>query len=160
MRIYTAPSGVEKTTLLREVPAGDYDARIHLLLEPQRSFQRAGLVVYRNNRKHLMLGRGYCDLAPPACVGNGIYFDHVAKGERVGGNYASATTETDYAYLRITRECDLYTGYHSADGVGWTLIGSHVPDFTPTRIGITTSGDLSNQRLPADFDYFWIRSDD
>ena len=160
MRIYTAPSGVGETSLLRELPAGAYDAGIHLHFEPQSNFQDAGIVLYLDEEHHLMLGRAHCSLAPPTCVGNGIYFDHVGEGNWIGSNYAFATAETSEAYLRLEYNLGTYTGLYSSDGEEWHVIGSHVPDFTPTRIGITTSGDLTGQHLPADFDYFWIRSND
>ena len=60
-----------------------------------------------------MLGRAFCDLGPPLCVGNGIYFDHRAGGGAVGENYATVTTETGEAYLRIVHETGTYTAYYS-----------------------------------------------
>ena len=38
------------------------------------------------------------------------------------------------------------------------MIGAHTVSFSSTHIGITTGSNFSNQRIPADFDYFWLRS--
>ena len=145
--------------LLQPAPARDYEARIRLQFTPSENFQIAGLLLRLSDGNSLVLGRAYCNMGPPLCEGNGIYFDHIENSSFVPPNYATATSETTETYLRILRSGNVYTGYFSANGVTWTEIGAHTLNFTPTQVGLIASNQ--NQmvgEIPADFDFFVLES--
>jgi hypothetical protein len=112
-----------------------------LIFTPTENFQIASIMLFRNEANSLQLGRAYCGFGPPNCTnGTGIYFDYVRNGRAVGSNFALAVPEGEFAdYLRIMKVGNRYYGYYSADGVNWTLVGSHKVMFTPTYIGIRAS---------------------
>jgi hypothetical protein len=114
------------------------------------------LVIYRDDANQLTLVRAYCGHSPPTCVGNGIYFDHVEGGSIVGSSYAMPMPVQGEAYLRMIRKGSVFTGYVSADGVSWTLVGAHTPAFTATGIGLSARNFSSAPEIPADFDFFWL----
>jgi beta-xylosidase len=141
--------------LVQTIPAGDYEIQTRVLFTPTENYQTAGLVVYLDDNNYLTLGRGYCDHAPPDCVGNGIYFDSIEGGAIVVSNYPFTTTLPAATYLRLARVGDTYTAYASTDGVTWMLAGSHTITFTPTAIGLWASNRWpGGVEIPADFDYF------
>ncbi len=142
-----------KNLALQNAPTGDYTVQTRLLFTPTSKYQKAGLVVYRDNANYLMLGRAYCNESPPTCVGNGIYFDLVEGNTGVGGNYPMSTTKTSEAYLRIVRRDNIYAGYYSEDGTHWTLVGVHTASVVLPYLGLTAVSDLANAQIPADFDY-------
>ena len=157
LRIFTDSGGVgSKNLAIQRTPSGDFDVRTRVLFAPTSNYQIAGVALYQDSANYLMLGRAYCDNAPPECVGNGIYFDDVESGTLVGVNFAMPTAKMDEAYLRIVRQGNTYTGYYSEDGLSWTLVGSHTPaaGIVLSRVGLTATQDLADLRILADFDYF------
>ncbi len=72
LRIYASPlpTGGEDL-LLRAGAEGNLTIETHVLFEPSRNFQLAGLVIFQDGSNFLQLGRAFCDLAD-ICVGNGI----------------------------------------------------------------------------------------
>jgi cytochrome c len=157
LRILTTSGGVgSKNLALQNAPTGDYTVQTRLLFTPTSNYQMAGIAVYKDSANYLMLGRAYCNLAAPTCVGNGIYFDHIEGGAGVGSNYAMSTTKTGEAYLRIVKRVSTYTAYYSENGTNWTLVGTHTVGVVLPYVGLTTGQDVSNAQIPADFDYFDI----
>ena len=149
-----------RNLLLRDVPHFDYEIETRVFFTPTENFQIAGLLVGSDDTDFLMLGRAYCDLGPPDCYGNGIYFDHEENDTVVGSNYAMTTTSLGEAYLRIRREGSVYTGYVSENGADWALVGAHtaVSGLVPTAVGlIANDGGTGATEIPADFDYFRVR---
>jgi beta-xylosidase len=156
LRIMTHAGGVgDKNLLFRPAPGGDFDIRTRLVFAPTSNFQIGGLVLYQDSGNYLILGRAYCGAAPPGCVGNGIYFDRIEGGEFVGPNFATSAASPDQAYLRLTREGSMCSGYYSDDGTTWRLIGRHTPDGAAlwSKIGLTAARGGS---IPADFDFFQL----
>jgi len=51
------------------------------------------------------------------------------------------------------------SGYYSDDGVTWTLVGTHTPvaEVGYTKVGFCAARDLSDARIPADFEYIRFR---
>jgi basic membrane protein A len=157
MRIVTQAE--EDNRLVQKAPWLDFEIRTRLLFNPQENYQLAGLYVYGDDANYLKLGRAYCDVAPPACVGNGIYFDHVEGGILIGGNCALTTDIQDEAYLRIVREGAEFAGYVSTDGTAWTPVCTHTISFAPTKVGLTAGNQSSTAaEIPADFDFFVLES--
>lgn len=152
LRIVTQPEGNNR--LVTPAPAGDFEIRARVLFEPQENFQFAGISVYLDEENFLNLGRAYCNVGPPTCLDNAIYFDFVEGGVFVPPNYAMTTTVTAEAYVRIERSGSSYTGYVSTDGTSWQLVGTHSAVFTPAFVGLYASGQSAVTEIAADFDFF------
>ena len=161
LRIISHPGPpAAENLLLTEAPMGDYTVTTRVFFAPTSNFQFAGLVLRMNDDNWLAFGRAFCNLDPPLCVGNGIYFDRVEDGAMVGDNYATATTNQGEAFLAVRRENDTYSAFYSEDDITWTLIGTHTldPGVDPSAVGVSAWNDLSDLRIPADFDFFQIRT--
>ena len=157
LRILTSSESVAgKNLALQNAPTGDYTVQTRLLFTPTTNYQKAGIVVYRDNANYLVLARQYCNEPAPTCVGNGIYFDRMEGGTGVGSNYALSTTKTGEAYLRIVKRGGTYTAYYSENGSTWTLVGAHTMGVALPYVGLTAVRDLLDAQIPADFDYFDI----
>jgi hypothetical protein len=157
MQVITQSPGMNR--LVQNTPPKDFVIRTRQLFTPVENIQFAGLTVFNDFENKLVFGRAYCDLGPPACVGNGIYFNHVEGGNPIGSNYATSISATGEAYLRLVRDGSTYTGYVSENGTEWTEIGTHAIGFTPTNIGFYVDGQSSTTATPADFDFFVIEYD-
>ena len=143
--------------LVQNAPVSDYELQTRVVFTPTEDFQIAGLMAYQDDNNALTLGRAFCDIPPPTCVGNGIYFDRVEGGALVGGNFGMTTTVQGNAYLRMLRHGNVYTGYVSTDGANWILVGVHTVTITPTQIGLKASNQAQGAtEIPADFDFFTI----
>lgn len=146
--------------LVQDVPSGDYEIQIRLIFTPTENFQIAGLLIYQDDGNWLTLGRAFCDLPPPMCVNNGLYFDRVEGGDLVGSNYAMTTPVQEETYLRLQRQGAIYTGSVSFDGSAWTPVGVHTATIRPTKIGLKCSNQIQGAgEIPADFDFFTLIDD-
>ena len=156
--IYSANNGMDSTEL-----SGDFSITTHLLFEPTRNFELAGLVIYQDKNNFFQFGRAYCDLTGP-CSGNALYFDYANDVNVFGENYDTAITSTSEVYLRLTRDGQTITGWYSEDNATWVSIGSHTmaPDFQVNGVGLTSAQDFYREELvpqtPADFDFFDLSS--
>ena len=161
LRLITYPGGLAasggtptNSILLREAPAGNFGVETLLQFTPTSNFQLAGLIIYQSDTSYLQFGRVYCDVGD-SCVGNGIYFDNIENGNFSGGNFATSVNERSLAYLRLTWQGNVYTGYYSEDGNNWITIGQHESIVTPLQVGLVAH-QASNGREAADFDYFLV----
>ena len=156
--IYSANNGMDSTEL-----SGDFSITTHLLFEPTRNFELAGLVIYQDKNNFFQFGRAYCDLTGP-CSGNALYFDYANDVNVFGENYDTVITSTSEVYLRLTRDGQTITGWYSEDNATWVSIGSHTmaPDFQVNGVGLTSAQDFYREELvpqtPADFDFFDLSS--
>lgn len=147
--------GGDAPLLLRPAPEGDFALRARLEFSPQADFQFAGLLVYQDDDHYVALGRSYCGFIPP-CVGDGVYLDNdeaSLAGEEttvaVGGLLAGVAIE-----LRLVRRGQTYTGYWSADGLTWAVVGSTTASFVPEWVGLLATTSASGApALEARFDY-------
>jgi len=143
--------------LLRDAPSGDFEITTYVEFHPNENFQFAGLIVYESDDRFLALGRAFCGARLLNCVGNGIYFDAEGTGRSSTESF-SASHGLGQAYLRITKRGAAYSGYYSADGVIWELIGRHLTSgFTPQEVGLyTADSDTGAREIPAEFDLFRV----
>ncbi|MGD9094032.1 MAG: hypothetical protein PVF74_14380, partial [Anaerolineales bacterium] len=148
-----APPGTAHR-LIQVPPAGNYEVRTRMLFTPTTNFQIAGIVFWQNSDNMLLLGRAYCDVGPPACVGNGIYYDQISGGAFTQ-NFATTVANPSEAYFRVVRVGDAYHALFSDNGSSWTIIGMHIAGDFP-EVGMTSAQDYAQIELPADFDYFSI----
>ena len=102
----------------------------------------------------------FIEILPEACQGNAIYFNNIdhdvgipEEGYSLGPQFPTRTAEISEAYLRITREGRIYTGYYSDDGGNWMLIGKQESDLMPFYVGLHTFG-AEKYNAYAEFDYF------
>lgn len=160
LRITTQPGGLFEQAndlhniLLRSVPVGDWDLRVLSAFTPTENFQSAGLILYGDDDNYLRFGRGFCDLGPPGCPGDGLYFDLEEDGQTVGTNRALALTEAGPLWLRLTRRGQVYSASHSADGITWSSVGTHTTSgWLPVGLGLYSGGNVGQTGdAPADFD--------
>jgi len=152
MQIISEHPGMNR--LVQMTPEKDFVIRTRMLFTPVENFQFAGLTVFNDFENKLVLGRAFCDTSPPACVGNGIYFDHTEGGNPIGDNYGTSLPTTSEAYLRLVREGPNFTAYVSENGTEWQEIGTHAIGFDPMYIGFYVDGQSSTTPTPADFDFF------
>lgn len=155
MRIRTRQA--EANRLVRFIPPANFEMRTRMLFTPVENFQIGALYVYLDSQNLLKFGRAYCNLGPPFCVGNGIYFDHIHNDVAVGSNFATAWPAGEEVYLRLVKNGATYTGFASTNGTSWTEIGSHTIAFEPNKIGlVATNQGQPVSEIPADFDYFLV----
>lgn len=158
LRIIASSLGTgEENLLLRPVAEGDFTIRTRVLFEPDTNFQSAGLVIWQDEENFLQLGRAFCDVEG-ACVGSGLYFDHIAGGGLVDGNFATPLESSD-VYLRLERRGDMVRAFYSLDeAISWYEIGTHwLPsNFQVNGVGLESSLDFNTPDwdIPADFDFF------
>jgi hypothetical protein len=156
MRITTQEANAN--LLVRDAPLGNFEIRTHVLFTPTENYQIAALQVYGDDNNYLKLGRAFCDVPPPNCVGNGIYFDDIENGVFTGSNYAITLPVSNEVYLRIVRNGNTFTGYASPNGTSWTELGAHTVGFSPVKIGLAASNQGQPvTEIPADFDFFILQ---
>jgi beta-xylosidase len=139
--------------LVREPPAGDFEAITLVRFDPASNFQFAGLVVFQDKGNVLQFVHGFCDL-PETCVGKGIYFDNF-EGGYIVANHKVAISNSEI-YLRIRRVGNTYIGSYSEDGENWITVGEHAREFSKVQIGLLA--DQSSTAIPALFDFFHLIS--
>lgn len=153
--------------LVRNAPEGDFEIVARLLFTPYSNFQSAGIQMIQDAGHYIDLRRGMCSyiaILPEACQGNAIYFHNVdhdvgvpEEGYSIGAQFPTRVAEQSEAYLRLTREGRIYTGYFSADGENWRLIGRHESDLFPFYVGLMTCC-AETYEANADFDYFALEA--
>jgi beta-xylosidase len=152
LRIVLTNDRPPRNLLVRDVPYEDFQIVTFVRFKPSSNFQFAGLLVFRDDKNTLALGRAYCDVSSQ-CVGNGIYFDNVQNGELQGSNFAADTQIKDGAYLRIDKSGTKFTGYYREDGTDWMMIGEHDFPGVDLKVGLITANSPV-AGMTAYFDYF------
>ncbi len=150
-------SGGVDTLLLRSIEEDDFEIITRVGFEPQRNFQRVGLVIAEDDQNFLALLRAYADVGNN--LGNGIYFDHVARtapnyDDPDFRNFATSISDPSNVYLKLRKEGQTYTSYYSLDGQSWVMIGEHLSQIAPVSYGLLIG--RSDRPISADFDYFEI----
>jgi hypothetical protein len=112
--------------LVRDAPQGSFEISTRVLFLPYSNFQTAGMVVYKDEGCNLSFHRGTCESifeVPDLSQSNAVYFIHTDRelaeedrGYAVGPQFPTRTDVVGEAYLRLTREGSMYTGYFSEDG--------------------------------------------
>lgn len=150
--------GEPKNFLVFAAPDGNFEIATLLNFAPTSNFQFAGLLIYQGQGNAMQFGRAFADCGAPAvCPGNAIYFDIVEAGQGGRPNFATVVTSAGQAYLRLRREGTTYTGYYSADGSEWIMIGQHESTIAPAFVGLIGS-QAYQEETTADFDYFTIEA--
>jgi beta-xylosidase len=144
-----------RNLLLRTAPAGNFQIETKVTFSPVANYQIAGLIIYESPQNIVQAGRAFCDL-PDTCVGDGLYVDYYQDGNFVTPNYAAPYPESQ-VYLRLMRQSDTYTFQSSSNGSQWILRGGTVSTMNPLQVGLV-AGQNTSSVIPAQFDYFEIRS--
>ena len=143
--------------LVQNAPGGDYEIQTRVVFAPTENFQIAGLLIYQDDGNFVRLIRLFCDIPTPSCIGNGIYFQRIEGGAFTGSSFAMTMALPGDAYLRVTRQGNVYTGYVSEDGSNWIELGVHTVTIAPTKIGLGASNSMQEAaEIPADFDFFTL----
>lgn len=155
LRITIQPSGLTNH-LVQLAPPGDFEIETKLSFTPTVNFQFAGLYVYEDGDNFMAFGRAYCSF----CSGNAIYFDFIENGEFDQDNLATVFDPPGDTYLKIVREGTAYSGYISANGTDWTLVGTKNSALKHGYIGLLAVNQFDEgPSASADFDYFKLRDD-
>jgi len=161
LRITTQAGGLfsaannARNLLLQDAPDGDWTVETRLVFSPAQNFHSAGLLAYQDDDNYVLLAHGFCDLQPPYCVGNGVYFDLEEDG--ASGGHAVVPIAAETLYLRLGRSDEAYQASVSSDGIDWTPVGQYSPaePFASLRLGLVAT---SAPEIPADFDYACVRA--
>lgn len=145
--------GTVTNLLLRNAPEGNYEIETRMNFAPKGNFQIGALVIYESGPNFVQFGRAFCDPCPAK---DGYYFDLFVDGNFGGENFATSIASGDTVYLRLRREGNTYTGYGSADGTNWQVIGVHQSQMSAGFVGLTAAQANGSQPGPAQFDYFTI----
>jgi hypothetical protein len=129
--------------------------------EPTSDFQFAGLVVSGPDADtdRVQFGRAYCD--GPICAGDGLYFDRIEGGVRIGDNFAIPFEGTPELYLQLVILPDdaagsLVVAGYSFDGDDWFEAGMHTVDFAIGDVGLVAH--QAPQEITAAFDFFEVET--
>ncbi|RTE08360.1 S-layer homology domain-containing protein [Paenibacillus whitsoniae] len=109
--------------------AGDFTITTKLKFDASKSFEWAGLIVYKDDKNLISFGRSAV---------NQLRFSQVSNGAQTEPNIADPLIGSDI-YLKIQKVGTTYTAYYSADGQTWT---QHANTFTinlsNAKVGIFT----------------------
>jgi beta-xylosidase len=142
--------------LLRPAPSGNFQIETQISFNPGDNYQFAGLIIYESAADFIQAGRAYC--RSYECVGEGLYMNYYKKGVVVKPDFGQTYKDAKPILLRLSRRVDTYTFEASADGKVWFVVGSHISDIKPLKIGLVTGQRVKGSNLPAVFDYFEVRS--
>jgi hypothetical protein len=143
------------TLFLHWIEVENFEIITRVLFEPERNFQKVGLVIYEDRDNYVALLRAYADVGDNP--GNAIYFDNISLSAPVYGdinyhNYSTPITNPSEVYLRLKRDGNTYIAYYSLDGQSWIRIGEHTSPIEPVSYGFLIG--KSDQPISAAFDYF------
>ncbi len=125
-------NGAPQNLFLTDAPEGDFEITIKLSGGLNKDFQSIGLVAYNDRgsmvtmerRSHSYFGGNVFCLSTST---NGSYQEH----------YTAETNSAATAYVKMTKQGNVFTGYFSYDGENWTKISNTIT--SPTVAG---SSDL------------------
>jgi formylglycine-generating enzyme required for sulfatase activity len=139
-----------ETLLLRWIEGNNFEIITRILFEPQRNFQRVGLVIYENRNNYVALLRGHADIS--MLPGNALYFENRYESEANFWKYAQPITDPYDVYLKLRREGDIYSGFYSFDGKAWEFIGELEISIKPVSYGLLIG--KSDIPITAELDFF------
>ncbi|TVZ05349.1 hypothetical protein EAS64_12315 [Trebonia kvetii] len=138
---------VQVTSLTGQVPAAPAGSRLD---EPQigsglQPWSKAGIIIKENTSQ----GSAYAAMMVTGSNGVRMQWDYVNDTPGVAGG-ASATASAP-RWLRLVRDGGSVTGYDSADGTRWTLVGTaNLPGLTATvQAGLFAAGSSVNGNFGA-----------
>ena len=118
-------------TLFRNLPTNWVSARLLLSFAPFQPFQQAYLGLYQDDDNYTDVGFAYEMPANPHIVMN-------IESNGVAGELGEANMPSTNVWLRIDRDpaFGLMSGWFSADGTNWTLLGQTDYDLVNPRLVI------------------------
>ncbi|MEN6427813.1 MAG: LamG-like jellyroll fold domain-containing protein [Phycisphaerales bacterium] len=85
--------------------------------------------------------------------GNGASFQYRDTTNGTSGNADSAAVVAPPYWVKIDRSGDMFTGYSSADGKSWTMVGSvTIPMTAPVQIGVIAVSTVAGEYRTFEFD--------
>lgn len=114
-------NGAPQNLFLTDAPDGDFEITIKLSGGLNKDFQSIGLVAYNERgsmvtmerRSHSYFGGNVFCLSTST---NGTYQEY----------YTAETNSGAYAYVKMTKQGNVFTGYFSYDGENWTKIANTI----------------------------------
>jgi hypothetical protein len=164
LRIYpqtvsTSTTAATPGVLARELE-GDFVVTTRMQFDPLLDFQLAGLVVFGPNADELVTF-GLVSASGARGTFRGLLL-RADRGADVAPGRAAAVFSGDEVFLRLERTGNTYVGSYSNDGLSFTRVGSvtnDLPGSVEVGLGAIKSdscGDLCDQIIPADFDFFEV----
>jgi hypothetical protein len=116
---------VQLTSLTGQVEAGEAGNGAPLLRPGMQPWSKAGIIIKQNTSQ----GSAYAALLVTGSHGVRMQWDYVSDTPGLAGRVSA----TSPRWLRLIRDGSTITGYDSADGTHWTLVGTAtVPGLTAT----------------------------
>lgn len=132
-------------------PHADFEIEAKFLSEPAKAFQFQGLLVEGDEQNWLRFD---------------VYHDgskvHIFGAKSIDGDWEAAFDHVlsgadDAAYLKVTRDGDVWTFEYSSDGTTWSTAGSYTQEFSVASAGVlagTTANPGIGPAFTVEVDYF------
>ena len=155
--IYGA-GGNANNLVLRDAPAGAWEAITRVSFEGTAQYHQAGLIVYGDDDNFTKFGR----IAHTAAGDE--KFEFIYEDAGVPRNEAADSTANLPAgfpqdfFLRVTSDGTNLTGAYSTDGAAWTPVGRPAPLPANARVGMFAFNNQATTSPEAAFDSFRLTS--
>jgi ABC-type transport system involved in multi-copper enzyme maturation permease subunit len=141
---------VQMTSLTGQFIVGTGNGRFQTAPGGLQPWSKAGIIIKQNTTQ----GSAYAAMMVTGSNGVRMQWDYVhdTPGLGQGAGQAGALSASSPRWLRLVRTGGTITGYDSADGTRWTLVGTAtLPGLTSTvQAGLFAAG-TSVESYPADF---------
>lgn len=153
MHIITQNGGIfasaHHNLLVTEAPSEDYQITAKVFISPSENYQGASVIVYADDDNYVRVSRRFADAGE-------VNFRHESN-DVLSANIGFDETATT-VYLRITKQGNVYSGFYSIDGNGYTYIGQTTAVLTNPKIGILSENGPSTTEIPSDYDFFKLET--
>jgi regulation of enolase protein 1 (concanavalin A-like superfamily) len=145
---------------LARTAEGDFSVETSVTVDPQHSYQGAGLLLYRDSENYVRLERGFGNRGA-------IAFEYAADGRhtKIHGPFAKGPdpvpTSATVVWLRLVRTGTSIKGFwHAADTTAWQELSGTAPLDGDAKVGLAVlnrsqppAGDPARKPLTAKFAY-------
>ncbi|MEK6988046.1 MAG: DNRLRE domain-containing protein, partial [Candidatus Thermoplasmatota archaeon] len=139
--------------VLAQPVVGNFTATMKFSVSPTLPYQKAGLMVYLDNRNWYSVGKTFTGGAVNWAV------TYTADAVSTGTAYNTTSGNPVPAWVRIVRSGNSFASYVSSDGVAWTLAYTYTPAVEyplEVRIAFFVADGKSGAVLRPDVDYIRV----
>jgi len=165
-----------KNLFFQYAPVGNFEIETKVFFKPEQNYEQVSLFVWQDHNNYLRLSYVF-DKEPKieaACEINGEFKSKsvqlknptFSKGEKrdliplkkVESPFPKGG-KGDFVFLKIKKIKNHYNFYFSPDNKKWRKIGKGFEtEFKNLKVGINATAPVSERNIPAEFDYFSIKS--